>query len=377
MKDIDFEELDKAVNSLMSGGGISSQPKPKDEDRVLNIDAPKDKPVEDVPKPEPAVKPVFTEKLPSAPNPSEKKQPLAEQSKDLSPSTSSRADQVIAPKRAGRFMDMVHQSSDMRNTRTISPPSARASRYQGGVVQPTTAADADTQPVSFEPKMDASTVPDFDASPVEPTSMPDPIDFSQKLNDQQTPGAKEQQVGAEGGDGELGGYSPFVAGAKVDKRPLGSAPNAFAAPTTIEEAHIERDLDKAAENQLPISADEQMPAELQSDLVAIESEAAIIGDESPAESKSPVRGVEAVKQPEAPKVESPARPVIESIPNQYVADKKPSSDEVEGDIFNTDAFAQPLAHPVKRKSGWLTVLFIFLLIVLGVGIGAVLYLYVL
>ena len=49
----------------------------------------------------------------------------------------------------------------------------------------------------------------------------------------------------------------------------------------------------------------------------------------------------------------------------------------DSDIFDTDSFAKPLAHPAKSRSGWLKVIFIVGLILLGIGGGLLVYLFVL
>ena len=61
-----------------------------------------------------------------------------------------------------------------------------------------------------------------------------------------------------------------------------------------------------------------------------------------------------------------------SIQPQYK--EEPSSTKQEhAAIYDTDTYHKPLAHPAKKKSGWLWVLWIILLLALGAGGAAALY----
>jgi len=65
-----------------------------------------------------------------------------------------------------------------------------------------------------------------------------------------------------------------------------------------------------------------------------------------------------------------------AIAQQYV--EKAQTPEVEsGAIFDTDAYQQPATTGKAHHSGWMTVLWIFLLIILGAGAGVAIYTYVL
>jgi len=178
--------------------------------------------------------------------------------------------------------------------------------------------------------------------------------------------------------------SPFLPDAKVEKRPLGSqapvaeeaASEAAKTNNSPQEETPKTDDAPQADTQLPAAADAKLPAELQSDLMAVEADThngmpkteevqpmAPVAEEKP---------VPAPSQSAAPAPASVPAPGAASIPQQYR--EEPSSGEKEHSaIYDTDAYHQPLAHPAKKKSGWLWVVWIVLILLVGAGIGAALY----
>ncbi|MNL44290.1 hypothetical protein D3C87_1668540 [compost metagenome] len=61
-----------------------------------------------------------------------------------------------------------------------------------------------------------------------------------------------------------------------------------------------------------------------------------------------------------------------SIQPQY-KEEPSSTKEEHAAIYDTDSYHKPLTHPAKKKSGWLWVLWIVLLLALGAGGAAALY----
>lgn len=366
MKDIDFDELDRAVNSLMSEGGPNQSSDQKDDRPALEIvPSSDDEPVAAAPVKTPAPKPEV---------PSRSEEPAERPVAVANP----RRESAGIVKKSGRFMDMVHQSSDMRTSRPLSPPSARASRYRSGLDTSSSVGADISPPVEPQAKIDNVLTDERAIEAAKSTAVPNPIDFS---------GSSPENVGPEISSltpTEEAGFSPFIPDAKVDKRPLGGSMTPLGVSTdTTGEVLTSQDLDARADNQLSVDIDAQMPAELESDLMAIEAEPK---PEPVVEASPQVEDVVEVKaptmksvetKPEVAKLDAPTQPRIDSIPKQYSTEPQKTDQDVEGDIFNTDSFAQPLAHPAKQKSGWLTVVLIVLLIILGIGIGAVLYLFVL
>jgi len=165
--------------------------------------------------------------------------------------------------------------------------------------------------------------------------------------------------------------SPFLSGTKVDKRPLG----AFSGDQKSSELE-NKPLDISSYNSNPL-----LPAELQDDLLLIESNSAAQPDDEPKE--KPV--IESL--PDTPAVPVvpilPIAPVtIETKPvtttsiTQQYKEQPNSGDQKTGAIFDTNSYHKALT-PTKKKSGWLWVLWIVLLLIIGAGSGAAVYFLVL
>ncbi len=303
MKDIDFDELDRAVNSLISPGSTPT----------------------------------------AAPNPAPVT-PASISSPATPPSVASTTPPLAERRSSGRFMDVVHPSSDMR-------------------------------PVAVPPRpvapMSSPTLPVPTPEPTKPaeSSWPDPIDMHEATTKQSTPPVSEPTPpSAAASDAVAPLESPFLSDAKVEKRPLGafsnevhqSAPTSSATPAALPDQKPEQkestmlttdDIQKPTDH--PIENDTPMPAELQPGLLSIEA------NEDP----------KAV--PTATEVTGPT-----SITQQYT--EQPSTgDKPTGTVFDTEAYKKPQNNSKKKKSGWLVVLWIFLLLVVGAGIGAAVYFFVL
>lgn len=281
MSDIDFDELDRAVNSLIANTPAKDGAA---EPTVPSIPAMQQSTEDE-------------NQIPVTSTPS----PVATQS-------------LAGQRSSGRFMDVIHPSADMRAT-TAMPNATKPN--------PVPAASA------LPPKPNTS-MPTFSASDF---NEPKPLE------------------------------SPFITGAKVEKRPLG----AFSDEETLPPVELSPSGEVTETyNQMPDSSDIEefspvLPEELQSDLLKIES-----GNVGPAET---------AKEPEAPAFEKdPTTPT--SIVQQYK--EKASSTEVRpGSIYDTNVYHKSPSTDGKKKSGWLWVLWIVLLLAVGVGAGAITYFYVL
>lgn len=307
MTDIDFDELDRAVNSLI---GPNTPKKDTAEPSSIN-------PTAAVVAPAPAI---------TAPVPMTT--PLAER------------------RSSGRFMDVVHPSSDMRSN--SSAPS-RPARREGVSINPLPASQASK---SDEPR------------PV--TNRSDPIEATQPVNPAETALVPEDELTK---DTNASLESPFLSNAKVDKRPLGafSSEVHVAEPAAVVEPTLEKveteptiNLEPKDDSQTTITdSDMLMPAELQPGLLSIEA-----SEYSPS-----------IKTDIAtPEVIEPTGPV--SITQQYTPQPNTGDKPVAG-IFDTAAYKKPQGHAGKKKSGWLVIVWILLLIIVGAGIGAAVYFFIL
>ncbi|MNQ22297.1 hypothetical protein D3C85_354360 [compost metagenome] len=394
MKELDFDELDQAVNSLMTG--IPKSPAPQDDkqaEKTLTI----------TPTLSDSEHPSF-----SALEQAAAKAGSAIEATEAAASTPGRTANPLAARRSsGRFMDVVHPSSDMkvatrptvsREGLQLNPVGPRPGAvetaqpsYQPAPVIETPAAVSETyeqsQPIdsvelttnsSWPDPIDMAaanapmSIPDSPVAPVdsieaptaEPVSVFTPSD-SDTTRDE-PPVADEEPAPLQ---------TPFLSDTKVEKRPLG----AFAVdqPSLADES-------QPADEQLaadPVDTLSQtaadLPDELQHDLIKIESDNSV--------SQESIATPDVASMPQAtPAPVSPAftAPVVTpapavpagpaSIQPQY-KEEPSSTKEEHAAIYDTDSYHQPLVHPVKKKSGWLWVVWIVLLLALGAGGAAALY----
>lgn len=346
MKDLDFDEIDRAVNSVSTNKSTSDD---VTETPVKSADS-------------------------LAPEPT-------------------RPPQALAGRRSsGHFMDVVHPSSDMRRTPLKMP--------ERTPIQKPVATDtgAPMAPVTAAPS------PESDNVPLKPTSpdnnWPDPIEYNEsktnqtdsvdntKANPNQNEDADIDRI-SEDITKELGGKidetleTPFISGTKVEKRPLGAF-STDKSPQDVEQAAQNESTDTISTEEVTEqpAADTSLPDELQDDLLKIESN----GDLGNAPTE-PVNPVEASKDTstdvnaaatttsEVP-VAKPQPAVATSITQQY-KEQPSTGDQNNGAIYDTDAYHKALVRPVNKKSGWMWVLWIVVLLAVGVGVGVVVYDYVL
>ena len=346
MTELDFDELDKAVNSLM--GDKNMPAKPQSTPSPVSTTHP-----EPAPKTAAPVAPASLSSPPAArPTPP-------------------------AARRGGRFMDVVPA--------TRKEPASSVSR-QGTTVQPVSSFTPST--TSNAPKVTGDTPPspqkDLASAPSPMTTdWPDPIELAGVKKEEETatnegapstsaetalPVKKESEVSLQ--PEPLS--SPFLPDAKVEKRPLGMGLSDSAGEVMIEDENTQLPA-------LPKDVEPALPEELHGDVVSIEAD-----DSTTDPSKHTVIHEEPVTVPEksteAPKSKIPEVTVTEattpsgpvSIPQQY-KEEPSTGDQKNGAIYDTDSYHQPLSHPVKKKSGWGWVVWILVILLVGAGGGAALY----
>lgn len=270
MQDIDFDELDRAVNSVIS----PSTPVASRGDSI----------------------------------------PVAPRTTTPSPA---------ARRSSGRFMDVVHPSSDMR---------------------PQPNADSTPQPTQEEPVTPRS---------AESFQWPDPIELSGTHSEDSSAGQTptEEEPSVQPLD------SPFLPDAKVEKRPLGS-------PTTS--GPVVTQASETPQAEASTEADEAaMPAELHDAVVTVESK------EMPVEASESAASLSPASTPVVEALSGPS-----SITQQY-KEQPSTADQPSGPIYDTEAYHQPLSHPEKKHSSILVVVWILALILVGGGMGAAVYFFVL
>ncbi len=400
MKDIDFEELDKAVNSLMATSAETGIP----------LESAKTPTEQTSPVAPESAAPVASE-APTAAEAPVTPPPVVDTTPEAAPAVASVAPPAkppLATKRSGRFMDVVHPSSDMRTSDKPVAPSRTGVTVQPS--NPTVVAETpDVDTVDTTKSQVQALVP----NEVEPTTdgvasgvMPDPLDMSntqqaaeessapdadlpsdldsimaeelQKNTEAITdtdkaevaettpvstapePGGESTQEPALATDADELLGSPFLPDAKVEKRPLGgiaseSTDLAAEEPTVTTEEDVSKTDEASIETPIePVEAD--LPPELHPNVAAIE---ATLPSQEPAAPASTTM----------PDTETTA-PV--SIPQQY-REKVPTDTSQHEALYDSAAQGTPLAHPAKKSSGWLWVLVSVLLIALGAGGAAALY----
>jgi len=346
MQDIDFDEIDRAVSSVTNPGRTAVPPRPVETPSV-NETTPTPATIVE-PSAQPADQPISAHAAPS----------------------------LAARRSSGRFMDVVHPSSDMR---PHAPAELHFDREETIPAERTEVAErpAVAAPAAFHwpdpiDMADNSPIapvaaPVIEAAPVVPTVSDDDL-FATSLE------------------------SPFLSNTKVEKRPLGAfsypesdlpliddfadqpvatAPVASDSKATdVENAVAEDVVSEAVTNEVVTPTSTSLDEEtllLEADNEEVEE------PEEPAVPTTVV-AVATAMNPASPVEEAPVGPT--SITQQYK--EHPSTDtQPSGAIYDTEAYHQPLAHPAKKHSSLLVIVWILGLIVVGGGIGAAMYFFVL
>jgi hypothetical protein len=387
MSDIDFDELDKAVNTLM-GDVPKVEPVKTDDIKTLTINS------------------TLSDDTPPS---------LAKLDSTLAavngvttlPTQASAANRMTRPssaslasRRTGRFMDVVHPSADMKTANKI--PSRQGVSIEPARQLPSEkpSDQSDEQPVVTVSPDSYKDLTVSDVAPADHSSTtndwPDPIEMSGyetevAKNSSSVEHEEQASTPAEMPDEQIDtpAYedpqpltSPFITDAKVEKRPLGGTPVEEPGRAPVLGALASEDEAAGAADpadQLPATpaaAEVQLPPELQSDLMAIEA----AGEQpmnmaSPASEAAPAVDTKAMTEPTPAPVQASESATVSgptSIPQQY-HEAPSTSDESNGSIYDTASYHQPLAHPVKAKSGWLWIIWILLLLIVGGGGAVALY----
>lgn len=393
MKDIDFDELDKAVNSLM--GNIkdqSDQPAPKTltiSTTLKENEAPEYTKLEQVaqkigsetiggPTERTAILPetrgedplktidLSTSVAPEAPTlPAPAPTPSSAPASQPEPTpmpvavpspVPERGRSTVTPHRSsGRFMDVMHHSSDMRTaTSSEVPPSAAPSREARTIAPPVRSTDQDspspdTSPVAVPPSV------------IEPVAVAEPEKVELPKSEPVAEPAEPLS-------------SPFLPDAKVEKRPLGG-PAVEASDIGESATQDERDKDTQLTPDASQAA-EELPAELHNDLLAIETNIALESPSAdiPDDSTETKPAINDSVNSQATSLEDAAAPVgPASIPQQY--NELPNSgDQSNGAIFDVDDYHKQPVHPTKSHRSWLWIILIIVIIVISAAGGAAFYL---
>lgn len=141
-------------------------------------------------------------------------------------------------------------------------------------------------------------------------------------------------------------------------------PEEVATPTAppVEAVAVEPAVERAVEAPTYVGGvDEanELPPELHSDILAVEA-TGMIHQQEPLSNENV--GLEEAKKAAKAKTTEPK--------NEPVQNKPAGAEE---SLYTSEAYTKPLAHSKKKKSGWLTVVLILLLILVGAAGGAAAY----
>jgi hypothetical protein len=218
-------------------------------------------------------------------------------------------------------MDMVHPSSDMRSATSGVPERSEP--------RPTETPAAPEEP---------------EASDTKSTDWPDPLDFHGFKDEEASDEMPAAETAEPASTTPL--ESPFLSGAKVEKRPLGA----------FSEAANDMPMLEASDEKLLESGDDEP---------ALPEESAE-PESTPEPAPSEPEETEPTPEPE------PVPPAMASITQQY-KEHPATDDQPSGAIYDTEAYHQALTHTPQKHTGVLVVVWIIALILVGGGIGAGVY----
>lgn len=375
MKDIDFDELDKAVNSLM-GMVDTDTGAPAKVDNQQAVDQ-----VDTITVSTPSLS-IDTEHVTPSSLPDSDETETSSEIALTSPEEQStpnsegetRTERTAPTQSRGRFMDVVRPSG--RDAKR--PDTSSVISRHGTTLEPIKRIQQDTPIPS-----DASerSTDDTDQSPT--LSNPAIDAYAPK------PAEKEESVGEETPPAESSDTleestpltSPFLPDAKVEKRPLGRSADDI--PSTMSsndsmgqltpEAPTEQTTpdNPSSENaQLP---EQPLPPEFDSKLLSIETGEENLPGESSAEaspSQEVVKSVPTFKESTTSTASIPAQAIAAtSIPQQYKIQSDTKDAAPVSGIYDT----QPIAHPEKSMPGWLIFVAIVGILILGAAGGTAVY----
>lgn len=361
--EIDFDELDRAVNSVL---GVTT---PGGDATATSVPAPA---------PTPSVTPVAPVALATdvPPQPVDtggvnvtvnvkKPEPIVPAAPQVAP----------APRpNSGRFMDMVHSSSEMKSPlRSSSPSNVGAATTQPSL------PDTDSTARTSDDVATGASAP----SPSSPASPQDsPFIAAANKVEKRPLGAFSESMVPSGGISEHGPMVLSPVSADVRPEPLAPRPEPQVASTPVT-----TDPDEPDQPAADVTVEgTPLPEELQSAVLSLESDGSSLHDHpvEPVDPK-PVTPVKTEEKPvEAEKPASPHEEILAKLPGsiaQQYREKAVAAAPASGAIFDTQDYHKPLAAKKAAKKKMAPALAYTLwglaLVVVGGGAGYAIYFYVL
>lgn len=361
MAEIDFDELDKAVSSLMKDAGATKSTK-----RHTSKKSPSktsttthDSALEDNHEGHAKAEQV-TKSSHATSHEADKPKDLAEESTSKKPAPR----QSIATKRRGKFMDMKPSPVHMKGAGSSKSDVLHA--RVGVKLEPISESDESKTPEVDKPEIE---VPEIEVPQVEWPKSPESTEshgtnIEEPDQERESDESVDSEPRVEDEDRTIS--YPFIPDAKVEKRPLG-VPAATAESEVVGVELVEPTFDEAEFRSAGRTT--ILPKELHSSILEVEAhsmgESTIVDDS------------ERVGTPEDDSY-SKSTPEIKShsIPPQYKVDKHQDTlpDEPRTSIYD-DGIDHSGLDMHQKKSHWLVVIMIFLLLVIGAAGGAAVYLF--
>lgn len=380
MKDIDFDELDRAVSSLMET--VPKKESTTEEmSQELNVT------------PEPAVV-SLPEEPASIPQP--ETEPVQESEEEPGSALAVEVDTeepevqpiAVPAMRRGRFMDVMHPSARGATRPALTTPTRR----EAPMLQPAAPSISEEIAVDSVSTDQSDPLANFQSEEVETRSQDAAVTAVESFSTEEGPiNAEQEQMQESFADFSSDPAplnSPFLPDAKVEKRPLGRPESLQSVPDLASEPAS--GADKASEESLPTDQpaispnkdaqlpEQPLPAELSSDILSVETDSGHMSSEPAHEAPSiltpkvetPAPKVKVASAVIAVSAEAPRSMAVTSIPQQYKSQPSSTNSEVPaGAIYDT----QPLAHPAKKKPAWIWVVAFVGIVLLGIGGGVAIY----
>lgn len=404
MGDLDFDELDRAVNSLMGDAAVTKNDAQRSNQPGTPTTEEKDtaEPVltlQDQSTPEPS--PVTTPAEPASTEPEQSKRTEQTESVATSRDASEQVSRPQGPSRSvspaarrGQYMDVVHPSSDMQ-TDAVRAPRSRVSR-QGVSITPSREEKSENAFAAFDnspsrpnlssdssdesPRQALSEVKTVDSIISQPQNsgdtMPDPIDMANQFEAKKpvSDTSSDSDVLVVDADSlptenesaknlmQDPTESPFLRDTKVEKRPLGTSSEENKDDALKSDSEQPNDSDITSEPEDIAKLKTPLPAELDSEIMKIESRPSTTLNRSQPVAPAPKPVSKPLAQPQT----------ITSLPQKPITPH--STEDEDREISMYDSADAPLKAPAKKKSSWLIVAGAVALIVLGVLGGVVFFL---
>lgn len=336
MSDIDFDELDKAVSSLMGGVGTDKAD-----------DAPKQKTLTISGTLEPGEDPAYTK--------------LDEVARSIGNETLTTDDERTVD------VDESSQEAASQSTReSVSRPTQPSSPVQASVAAPPAAAEPPVVALPPSPAVQRPATGRF-MDVVHPSSA---MRGAAALDTTPPIRTSSPQV-ATTGTAQIASdvpLTPFLPDAKVEKRPLGGT---GAVPSPFDDGPTDaapQAPEPKVEETTSINS-EPLQNQTKDDLQPV-LDASTYEQEDTAESAE-IAAVESTEvTPETSASKSGSIASVESGDTEHL--KNPQANH-QGAIYDVENQPQALAHPTKQKSGWGTVIMIVIIIIIAAAVGAAAY----